>query len=400
MWGRMSNLVQNVQGRLDTVVDNVNKSVSEEEDAGRGTKQGSVSMDTSTMSPGDASFVSAGDSSFTSASDAQEQLAEQSRLLSQLKDMIRQKDKELVESTAKLSKFKLQAKAKIATLTNQLEEAKKGGKGKTGDDKEGASDDASSRGKLLVLKKKLDEKEKVLAESESKLSKLEEIVNEKQAMLNQRDDRIKVCEQRIEELEEQDRRTTGELLEKEKIIEKRDAMLEALRSGGAAVVMDTGPTTQLNNRVKELEKLLREEKTKSQEVLDHLVRKDQLLIEQSDRVALLEYQTQGAKQMSRDQDEVIEGRDRAIKVLQEEGSKKDQEIGDLNRVIENMRSKMESSDERITQLADELEAKTALLRQERERFNQEKAVMEEKLQVYEGAEKGERETQLQEQIKV
>ena len=72
--------------------------------------------------------MSAGDASFASTSEFQEQLTEQNRLITQLKDMIRQKDKELVESTAKLSKVKLQAKAKITSLTGQLEDAKKGGK--------------------------------------------------------------------------------------------------------------------------------------------------------------------------------------------------------------------------------------------------------------------------------
>lgn len=73
--------------------------------------------------------MSAGDASFVSTSDAQDQLEEQNRLVTQLKDMIRGKDKELVESSAKLSKFKLQAKAKITTLTAQLEAAKKSGDG-------------------------------------------------------------------------------------------------------------------------------------------------------------------------------------------------------------------------------------------------------------------------------
>lgn len=73
----------------------------------------------------DASFMSAGDASFANPSDAQEQLEEQNRLIGQLKNMIRQKDKELTESNAKLSKFKLQAKAKIASLNTQIGELKK-----------------------------------------------------------------------------------------------------------------------------------------------------------------------------------------------------------------------------------------------------------------------------------
>lgn len=81
-------------------------------------------MEGASPSP-DASFMSAGDASFVSPSDAQEQLEEQNRLIGQLKSMIRQKDKELTETNAKLSKIKLQAKAKITALNTQLEELKK-----------------------------------------------------------------------------------------------------------------------------------------------------------------------------------------------------------------------------------------------------------------------------------
>ena len=87
-------------------------------------------------------------------------------------------------------------------------------------------------------------------------------------------------------------------------------------------------------------------------------------------------------------------------ILQEDCSKKDKTIEDLNKVLENMRSKMESTDERISQLADELEAKEALLREERERFGKEKTLLEEKIQMYEAPEKGEADAKQQELLKV
>ncbi|XP_038071458.1 uncharacterized protein LOC119740269 [Patiria miniata] len=125
MWGRFTNIAQNVQDRLDTVVENVNKSMNEEPSEG----------DTSVASgSGDASFASAADASFASSSDAHDQLNEQTKLLNQLKDMIRQKDKQLLESNAKLSKFKLQAKAKITSLTNQIGALKKAGGEPQGDE--------------------------------------------------------------------------------------------------------------------------------------------------------------------------------------------------------------------------------------------------------------------------
>lgn len=89
-----------------------------------------------------------------------------------------------------------------------------------------------------------------------------------------------------------------------------------------------------------------------------------------------------------------------MKVVQEECNQKDKAIEDLNKVMENMRFKMESTDERITQLADDLEAKEALLRQEKERYEKEKALLEEKLQIYESPEKGDADAKQQEFIKV
>ena len=68
--------------------------------------------------------------------------------------------------------------------------------------------------------------------------------------------------------------------------------------------------------------------------------------------------------------------------------------------MENMRSKMENTDEKISQLADELEVKEALLREERERFGKERTLLEEKLQVYESPEKGDADAKQQELMKV
>ncbi|XP_071943711.1 uncharacterized protein [Antedon mediterranea] len=137
MWSRFSNLAQNVQDKLDTVVDNVNKSLTEEEAAAAAAaaaaaQQAGSETPSKPEGAGDASFQSATDSSFISHSDAEDQLLEQNKLISQLKDMIREKDAQLrqketdmKENNAKMSKFKLQAKAKISSLNNQIDELKK-----------------------------------------------------------------------------------------------------------------------------------------------------------------------------------------------------------------------------------------------------------------------------------
>ena len=61
-----------------------------------------------------------------------------------------------------------------------------------------------------------------------------------------------------------------------------------------------------------------------------------------------------------------------LKVLQAECKQKDQAISDFNRVLDNMREKMEGTDERISQLTLDVEQRDAALAAERERFEAEK----------------------------
>ena len=65
-----------------------------------------------------------------------------------------------------------------------------------------------------------------------------------------------------------------------------------------------------------------------------------------------------------------------IQVLQAEGKQKDQAIEDLNKVLDNMRSKMEQTDEQLTQLRADIEAKDELLKSEKDKWEAEKTQME------------------------
>ncbi|XP_029438432.1 golgin subfamily B member 1-like [Rhinatrema bivittatum] len=126
-----------------------------------------------------------------SVGDLTEQLAQTEQLVVQLKKLIREKDNELRNkdqklkeekeaSEVKLSKAKLQNKAKVASLSSQLEELKKqissGSQEKKGASKRapGESDQenaAANRGKILVLRRRVEELESQLSQKNEELHK-------------------------------------------------------------------------------------------------------------------------------------------------------------------------------------------------------------------------------------
>ncbi|KAM3920000.1 uncharacterized protein RB166_014453 isoform 3-T3 [Leptodactylus fuscus] len=129
-----------------------------------------------------------------SVADLTEQLAQTQQLVAQLKDLIREKDNELRKkdqdlkeekesSESKVSKAKLQNKAKIASLTSQLEDLKKqlassGAQVKKPESKKGSGDGdqenaSANRGKILVLRKRVEELETQLAHKNEELKKKE-----------------------------------------------------------------------------------------------------------------------------------------------------------------------------------------------------------------------------------
>ncbi len=106
-------------------------------------------------------------------------------------------------------------------------------------------DDAASRGKLIVLKKKLEDREKALSENSALLEKLEHSVNEKQLIIDTRERQLAEKGQLIVEKEDGERKMLAQIQEMEKVIEKRDAVIDAMRSGGVGVV--TGPEKEGND---------------------------------------------------------------------------------------------------------------------------------------------------------
>ncbi|XP_034040488.1 golgin subfamily B member 1 isoform X1 [Thalassophryne amazonica] len=115
-----------------------------------------------------------------------ERLSQTEQLVAQLKELIREKDATLrtqneqfkVEKEAceaKLSKLRLQNKAKVTSLSAQLEELKnqQGGRDMPTHHKKGVSEggEQASRGKIVLLKKKVEEMEQQLAQKEEELEK-------------------------------------------------------------------------------------------------------------------------------------------------------------------------------------------------------------------------------------
>uniref|UniRef100_A0A3P9K9H3 Golgin B1 n=1 Tax=Oryzias latipes TaxID=8090 RepID=A0A3P9K9H3_ORYLA len=153
-----------------------------------------------------------------------ERLAQTERLVTQLKEMIREKDAALrskdeqlkVEKEAceaKLSKLRLQSKAKVTSLTAQLEELKRrGDPASPAHNKKASSEGAehASRGKIVLLKKKVEELEQQLAHRDQDLE-------------NQRKE-MEALLQRGEEMD-------AMLTDKEKRLEEKEAYIVHLQTG-------------------------------------------------------------------------------------------------------------------------------------------------------------------------
>ncbi|XP_065696185.1 uncharacterized protein [Patagioenas fasciata] len=127
-----------------------------------------------------------------SVADLTDQLTRTEQLVTQLKELVREKDAELrnrdlqlkeekESADAKLSKLKLQNKAKVASLTSQLEELKKqlpaSGGGETKAEQKKVSKDgdqenaAANRAKILVLRRRIEELESQIAQKNDELQR-------------------------------------------------------------------------------------------------------------------------------------------------------------------------------------------------------------------------------------
>ncbi|GAB1610737.1 golgin subfamily B member 1-like isoform X2, partial [Argonauta hians] len=233
---------------------------------------------------------------------------------------------------ATLSKTKLQAKAKIAKLTNQLEEAKKCAQPDSSSDRGSECGDETvaeqaSRGKIRLLRHKLASKEQVLAEKE------EEIVA-KDRSLAERD-------QSIGQLKEIINTLNGQLADHDRIM-------------------------------KDLSKQ-EDQSIKSQDAMDQIytqiLSKDKKIIDLNNSIIELDNRMKDLQEFIGEKNEVIKGRDKVIGVLQTSIVEKEQNISSQNALIAKLTNKVETEEEKMSLLQEDLEKAEHSLKVETERFN-------------------------------
>lgn len=367
-----------------------------------------------------------------------ERLAQTEQLVAQLKEMIREKDAALrskddqlkVEKEsceAKLSKLRLQNKAKVTSLTTQLEELKKqqGGQGTPTHSKKGSSEggDQASRGKIVLLKKKVEELEQQLAQ------RVEELENKRKEVESQR--------QRGEEMD-------AMLTEKDRKLAEKEAYIVHLQTALAGdqpitpapqqkVTEDSGAMQELQLLVQNLTRkvgeseerysLLQEQADSLKELLnsekeqysqkesmykqniqtfkDIIIQKDNQLMEinqmheqelfklaaKSDASSDLEQLLKALKQKLHEKEEVLLGKTQVIDVLQGEVDGRDQQIKELTERLrrlqverESLESKMEAEKHVMrAQLRDLMEKQRAEVQQMTEQHQAQMAQTQQEL---------------------
>ncbi|XP_077318733.1 uncharacterized protein LOC143940827 isoform X2 [Lithobates pipiens] len=403
-----------------------------------------------------------------SVADLSEQLAQTQQLVVQLKDLIREKDNDLRKkdqqlkeekesSEAKVSKAKLQSKAKIASLTSQLEELKKqlaspGTPGKKSENKnkkgpgEGEQENASAnRGKILVLRKRVEELESQLTTKNEALQKKEAELeaqrlrgSEMDAMLVTKDKKLAEKEAYIVELQisaasnlsqdavvagvnvkspassqdsNQDlqilihnlNRKVGESEEKYSLLREQTESLKALLNKEKSQfqekeAMYTENIRVYQNMILEKEKEMKELSQKHDQEIFKLAAK-------SDATADLHQLLKALKQKLHEEEEVLSGKNQVIDVLQKELDNKDQQIAEMNercrRLLsekENLQSKLDAEKHIMrAQLKDMMERHEAETRTLNDRHSKTLQDIQEKHEV-EIKEKFQTIQQLQEQM--
>ncbi|XP_040265816.1 golgin subfamily B member 1-like isoform X3 [Bufo bufo] len=323
-----------------------------------------------------------------SVADLTEQLAQTQKLVAQLKDLIREKDNELRKkdqdlkeekesSESKISKAKLQNKAKIASLTSQLEELKKqlassGAQVKKPESKKGSGDAdqenaSANRGKILVLRKRVEELESQLALKNKELKKKEEDLeaqrlrgSELDVMLAAKEEKLSKKEAYIRDLQmaaassapveatsaESDAKimaneSTQELQvliqnltrkveqseEKYSLLQEQTDSLKAFLNKEKSVFQEKEAMYMENIRVYQNIIL---EKDKEMKLLSE--KHDQELFKiaaKSDSTAELHQLLKALKQKLHEDEEVLSGKNQVIDVLQKELDNKDQQISEM-----------------------------------------------------------------------
>lgn len=384
-----------------------------------------------------------------SLAEVTEQLAQTEQLAAQLKEIIREKDAALCAKDeqlkaekdafeAKLSKMRLQNRAKITSLNSQLEELKRSsGGGGSLSGKETKSDgrtvgsdgepehSLASRGKILLLKKKVEELEQQLSQREADLKlKTSELEAQRlrgvemDTMLVEKDKKLAEKEAYIVDLQMStvgDGTTTRVLPkspeEQKSQSAKEESSLQDLQMLVQNLTKKVGDSEEkyslLQEQTESLKELLAKEKDQFEEkenmykqniqtFKDIILQKDNTLTEinqkheqelfrlaaKSDASADLEQLLKALKQKLHEKEEVLLGKAQVIDVLQGEVDGRDQQIKELLDKMrrlqgekDNMHSKLDAEKHVMrAQLRDLVQKQEAELRQAAQRH---KAQLEE-----------------------
>ncbi|XP_021257190.1 golgin subfamily B member 1-like [Numida meleagris] len=400
-------------------------------------------------SPSKAEAAGSQDARSMSVTDLTEQLASTEQLVIQLKELVREKDAELrnkdhqlkeekESADAKLSKVKLQNKAKVASLTSQLEELKKqltasGGLEEKAEQKKASRDGdqenaAANRGKILVLRKRIEELESQITQKNEELQKkdaeleaqryrgteMDAMLAEKEKKLAERDayiidlqiacgsggvtnevllpneelkNELSIKESSLQSMQilvQQLNKKVGDSEEKCSLFQEEIETLKNIQNNERERFQKMETTyienvRVLQNIVLEKEKELEAQGKKHEQELFKLAAK-------SDASADLEQLLKALKQKLHEKEEVMLGRTQVIDVLQKELDAKDQELKEINENMkrllsekENLQSKLDAERHVLrAQIKDMMEKHMLEMTKVREKYDAELNEIQEK----------------------
>ncbi|KAM6068980.1 LOW QUALITY PROTEIN: uncharacterized protein LJ206_011945 [Theristicus caerulescens] len=384
-----------------------------------------------------------------SVADLTEQLTSTQQLVTQLKELVREKDAELRDkdlqlkeekesADAKLSKLKLQNKAKVASLTSQLEELKKqlsvsGGLEAKAEQKKASKDGdqenaAANRGKILVLRRRIEELESQITQKNEELqnksveleaqrcrgAEMDAMLAEKEKKLAERDayiidlqiacgssgvanetllpneelkNQLAVKESSLQSMQilvQNLTKKVGDSEEKCSLLQEQIESLKNIQSkererfqGKEATYMENVRVFQ--NIIQEKEKELETQREKHEQELFKLAAK-------SDASADLEQLLKALKQKLHEKEEVMLGRTQVIDVLQKELDAKDQQLKEINENLKRLQSEKENLQSKLdaekhvmrAQLRDMMEKHELEMTKVKEKYNAELHEIQEK----------------------
>nr|XP_032636890.1 golgin subfamily B member 1-like isoform X6 [Chelonoidis abingdonii] len=409
------------------------------------------------------------DAANMSVADLTEQLTHTEQLVTQLKELIREKDNELRNrdnrlkeekeaSEAKLSKIKLQNKAKVTSLTSQLEELKKQlsgseGQEKKAEEKKRVSRDgdqenaAANRGKLLVLRRRVEELEfqntHKNEELQKKIAELEaqhQRGAEMDAMLAEKEKKLAEKEAYIIDLQlacDSSNVAKGTLALSEELknqLSVKESSLQSMQILVQNLTKKVGDSEErcslLQEQIESLKNLQSKERDHFQEreamyienirMFQNIIQEKETeligqaqkheqelfkLIAKSDASADLEQLLKALKQKLHEKEEVMLGRTQVIVMLQKELDGKDQLLKEINENLKRLQSEKENLQSKLdaekhvmrAQLRDMMEKHELEMTKVQEKHNAEMHEIQEKHET-ELQEKDQALLQLQKQV--